>query len=228
MVVSPVTMPPASKSMMSPMRSARVELVEIFSTGAMGLPVGVPRPVVKRTSVAAGADLRGHALDIVAGRALQREAGHADVLGIVDDVADRRDAAFARRAGGLDGVGDEAVADVARRRVEGEVGLHGAGARGVGLHEAGEALGELIGGAAVDELLLDAMQLGKFGEHGFAADADEQIGDVADGGIGGDAAEAVGAAALQADGERGERCGRALGAVGLGQRSEGLDRGPAR
>jgi hypothetical protein len=40
---------PASKSMMSAMRSARVELVEILITGAMGLPVGVPRPVVKST-----------------------------------------------------------------------------------------------------------------------------------------------------------------------------------
>ena len=49
---SPLTMPPASKSMMSAMRSASVELVEIFTTGATGLPVGVPRPVVKSTRFA--------------------------------------------------------------------------------------------------------------------------------------------------------------------------------
>ena len=35
--------------MMSLMRSAIVVLVEILITGAIGLPVGVPRPVVNRT-----------------------------------------------------------------------------------------------------------------------------------------------------------------------------------
>src|SRR5580693_1770749 len=38
--------------MMSAMRLASCELVEIFTTGATGLPVGVPRPVVKSTRFA--------------------------------------------------------------------------------------------------------------------------------------------------------------------------------
>jgi len=43
---------PVSISMMSDMRSARLVLVETLITGATGLPVGVPRPVVKTTTLA--------------------------------------------------------------------------------------------------------------------------------------------------------------------------------
>ena len=49
----------------------------------------------------------------------------------------------------------------------------------------------------------------------FAAELAKQIGDVAERGIGGDAAESVGAAALQSDGERGERSGCAGDAIGF-------------
>jgi hypothetical protein len=66
------------------------------------------------------------------------------------------------------------------------------------------------------------MQLGKFGEHGFAVEADEQIGEIADGWIGGDATEAIGAAALESNGECGERRGCALCAVGFGECGKGL------
>ena len=59
-------------------------------------------------------------------------------------------------------------------------------------------------------------------EHGGAAELDEQVGDVADGRIGGDAAEAVGAAALEADGERGEGRRRTFGAIGLDESGKGL------
>src|SRR5438067_2082760 len=52
MVVSPEMMPPQSMSMISGMRRARFELVEIFKTGTMGLPVGVPSPVVNKTTFA--------------------------------------------------------------------------------------------------------------------------------------------------------------------------------
>ena len=51
-VVSPVTIPPASKSMMSSIRAASAEFVAIFTTGAIGFPVGVPSPVVKSTRLA--------------------------------------------------------------------------------------------------------------------------------------------------------------------------------
>ena len=38
--------------MMSGMRWASAELVASFTTGVMGFPVGVPRPVVKSTMLA--------------------------------------------------------------------------------------------------------------------------------------------------------------------------------
>ena len=44
--------PPVSISMISAIRCARFELVEIFRTGAIGFPVGVPNPVVNRITLA--------------------------------------------------------------------------------------------------------------------------------------------------------------------------------
>src|SRR6266404_4466246 len=52
MVVSPEMIPPVSMSMMSGMRRAKSEFVDSLMTGAMGLPVGVPRPVVNKTKFA--------------------------------------------------------------------------------------------------------------------------------------------------------------------------------
>ena len=49
---SPEIIAPVSMSMMSGIRSASGVLVESFSTGAIGLPVGVPSPVVKSTRFA--------------------------------------------------------------------------------------------------------------------------------------------------------------------------------
>src|ERR1700727_2042607 len=54
-VLSPETIPPVSMSMMSDMRCARFVLVESLTTGVMGFPVGVPRPVVNRTTFAPAA-----------------------------------------------------------------------------------------------------------------------------------------------------------------------------
>ena len=98
----------------------------------------------------AGTDLRGDALNVVAGRALQVEAGGGGVLGIVNDAADGRQAAFARGASGFDGVRDEAFADVAGGWIEGEAGFRSVGAVGVVLHEVREAPGEFVRGAAID------------------------------------------------------------------------------
>src|SRR6266852_2036130 len=50
-VGDPEITPPASKSIMSDMRRARSEFVEILTTGGIGLPVGVPNPVVNRTTL---------------------------------------------------------------------------------------------------------------------------------------------------------------------------------
>src|SRR5215472_6805055 len=54
-VESPLRIGPASKSMMSAIRWASCELDEIFTTGAIGFPVGVPRPVVNSTKFAPAA-----------------------------------------------------------------------------------------------------------------------------------------------------------------------------
>ena len=68
------------------------------------------------------------------------------------------------------------------------------------------------------------MQLGKLAEQGRPPSADEQIGEIAEGGVGGDAAEAVGAAALESDGERGERRGRAGGRLASTRRRRSVER----
>ena len=47
-IVKPSTTRPALKSMSSFIRSKSPLLLDIFTTGAMGKPAGVPRPVVKR------------------------------------------------------------------------------------------------------------------------------------------------------------------------------------
>src|SRR5450432_2126727 len=52
MVESPAMIEPVSMSMMSAMRSARVEFVDSLMTGVIGFPVGVPSPVVNRTTLA--------------------------------------------------------------------------------------------------------------------------------------------------------------------------------
>lgn len=49
---SPRMTGPASKSMTSAMRLAILLLLEIFSTGVIGLPVGVPSPVVNMIKLA--------------------------------------------------------------------------------------------------------------------------------------------------------------------------------
>src|SRR5437764_1357051 len=52
MVDSPEIIGPVSMSMMSDIRLASTVLVESLITGATGFPVGVPRPVVKSTTLA--------------------------------------------------------------------------------------------------------------------------------------------------------------------------------
>src|SRR5262249_12611458 len=51
-VLSPEMIGPASMSMMSGILCARLQFVEILITGAMGLPVGVPKPVVNNPPLA--------------------------------------------------------------------------------------------------------------------------------------------------------------------------------
>ncbi len=70
---------------------------------------GRAQPGGEQHQVRARSHLRGHALHVVARRALQGESRRGGVLGIVDDVADGRDAALARRACRLDGVGGQPV-----------------------------------------------------------------------------------------------------------------------
>ena len=138
-----------------------------FDDGRDGIAGGRAEAGGEEHEIRAGARLRSHALDVVARRAEQSEAGCRRVLREVEHVADGSDAALARRTGRLDGVGDESVFDVAGRGIHFETRMHGFGARGVSLHQVEEALGEFVGGAAVDELLLDAVKLGKLAEDGL-------------------------------------------------------------
>src|SRR5277367_4553941 len=80
-----------------------------------------------------------------------------------------------------------------------------------------EAVGDFGARAAIDEVLFDAAEFGKFREDGAAAERGENIGSVTDGGIGGKAGKAVGASALEAHAEAGKRSGGALRFVGFHQ-----------
>ncbi len=167
-------------------------------TGRNRIARGRAQPGSEEDEVGAGAGLRGHAFNIVARRAQQGQPGVVAYCG--KSSTSRTGATPPLRAAPAD-----LMASVIRpsSMLPGEgfiskPGMHRLGARGVGLHQVVEALGELIGGAAVDQFLLDAVELRKFGEDGFAAEFAEQIGDIAEGWIGGDAAESVGAAALEA------------------------------
>ena len=172
-----MTMPPASKSMMSPMRLGERGVGGDLDDRRNGVAGGRAQAGGEEDKVRARADLRCHALHVVARRAEQVEAGRGGVLREVEHVAHRSDAALARCACGLDGVGGEAVFDVAGRGIHLKTGVHGLGARGVGLHEIEEALGELIGGAAIDQFLLHAVQFRELGEDGLAAESAEQVGE---------------------------------------------------
>ena len=172
-----------------------------FEDGSDGIAGGGAEASGEEDKIRACADLSGDGLDIVAGRAEQGESAGGGVLGIIEDIGNGSGAGFARGSGGLDGVGEQAVADVARGWIHLEAGVYGACAGLVGAHEGDEALGGFRTFAAVDEVLFDAAQFGKFGEDGASAEGDEEVRDLADGGVGGDAAEAVRAAAFEADGE---------------------------
>src|SRR6185437_2569102 len=149
--------------------------------------------------VRARTHLRRDAFDVVARRALQVETRRGGVFGIVENAADGREAAFPRRAGRLHGVGDQSFANVARRGVEGETRLRRPGPLGVVLHEMRESLSKFLRGAAVYQLLLNAVKLGELGEDGGSAEAGDKVRDVANGRVCRDAAEAVGPATLQRD-----------------------------
>ena len=80
--------------MMSGIRFAKELFVESLITGAMGLPVGVPSPVVNKDHVAAGAYLCGHALHVISRGAEQIQARFGGIFGIIQDCSDRRSPPF--------------------------------------------------------------------------------------------------------------------------------------
>ena len=158
----------------------RVELVEILTTGATGLPVGVPRPVVKRTRFApAPACAVTHSTSLPG---VQSRVSPGVVAYCGKSSTSRTGATPPLRAAPAD-----LMASVMRPSSmfpgDGFIskpGVHGLGARRVSLHQVEEALGKFIGRAAIDEFLLHAVQFRKFAEQGFAAELAEQIGEIAD------------------------------------------------
>ena len=153
------------------------------------------------------------------------EAGHAGILGIVQNRRDGRRAAFFGRAGGLHRVGEQAVANISRRGIHFETGANGFRTGSVVAHELNEAVGDFFPHAAVDELLFCPAEFGEFGEDASAAERGEQVGGVADGGIRGEAGKAVGAAAFQAESELRKRRGLAFRFVGFDKTEEGFANG---
>src|SRR5205085_12070887 len=98
----------------------------------------------------AGTDLGGHALDVIAGRALQMESGLAGIFGVVENRRDGRRSAFLCSTGRFHRVGKQTVANVSRRRIHFEAGANGLCPSSVVAHELDEAICNLLPNTAVD------------------------------------------------------------------------------
>jgi hypothetical protein len=79
---------------MSGMRRYNAVLLEIFTTGATGLPVGVTKTRCEQNDVGACTNFGRRALYIVARRAQQIETGLANLFGIIEHIGNGRSAAF--------------------------------------------------------------------------------------------------------------------------------------
>ena len=162
---------PVSMSMMSCMRCARFEFVESFTTGAIGLPVGVPSPVVNKTTLAPAPNLRRHAFDVVSRRALQIQSRLRRVFGIVEHRGHRRRAALLRRSRGFHRIGQQSVAHIAGRRIHFESRSRPPRPAPHSPHQLNESIADFFALAAIDQFLLHAAQLRKFRQDRPAAQA---------------------------------------------------------
>ncbi len=197
MLVSPVMMLPVSMSMMSAIRRARFEFVAIFKTGAIGFPVGVPRPVVKRTTFAPAPTCAETDFHVVSRRAMQIQSRLRGIFRIIEHGGNGRCAALLRRARGFHRIRQQTVLDIPRRRIHLEAREHSFGARCIIPHELRKTLRNLSADAAIDKLLFDTAELGEFGKDAYATERRDYIGDVANRGIRRQPGKTVGAPALQ-------------------------------
>ena len=95
----------------------QAELVESFTTGAMGLPVGVPSPVVNKTTLAPAPTCAVTHSTSFPGVHCRLSPGSVEYSGIVEHRGHRRVAAFLGCSGGFHGVGQQSVSHVAGRRI---------------------------------------------------------------------------------------------------------------
>ncbi len=114
----------------------------------------------------AGAGQAGGTFDIVTGCAEQVETRLCSLFGIIQYGCYRRSTAFFSSSGGFHRIGDQTVLDVTGRGVHIKTGAGFFGSLAVATHQPGKLFGHFWGGTAVDQFLLDAIELRKFREDG--------------------------------------------------------------
>ena len=187
---------------------ASAEFEAIFRVGT-GNPSGVPRPVVKSSTVAPAATSAVDDTASLPGASSSASPGRVRALAVAQHLAHGRVAAFLHGAERFLLERRDAAGDVAGRGVlvDGlavveEVALEV-------VHERDDVVEHALVGGALHQQMLGAEHFGDLREDRRAAGFGHAICDVTHERIRGDAGEAVGAAALQADRERGERAGLA-------------------
>ena len=168
--------------------------------------------------VAAGGDLAGDALEVVARAVHEVEAGLCHRLGVIDHVVDAGAGIFLVR--GAEGFEDDVV-EAAKFVAGGGIGLGGDAVPREARGEGGNFFEEGTGGRdiarAAEKVGLGADDLVGLAEVARAAVADHLVHEGAGEGIAGYAGKRVGAAALEGDAEGGDRLGGARQGVGGGE-----------
>ena len=168
--------------------------------------------------VAAGGDLAGDALEVVARAVHEVEAGLRHRLGVIDHVVDAGAGIFL--VCGAEGFEDDVV-EAAKFVAGGGVGLGGDAVPREARGEGGDFFEESAGGRDIartaEKVGLGADDLVGLAEVARAAVADHLVHEGAGEGIAGYAGKRVGAAALEGDAEGGDRLGGARQGVGGGE-----------
>src|SRR6266853_890901 len=131
-------------------------------------------------SMMSGIHLRGHALDVISWSALQVQTRFGGILGIIQHCRHRGISSLFRCTRGLHRVCQQSIAHVSRAGVHFETGPNRFGPRAVAFHQVNKAVGYFLVLAAVDEFLLEATQLWKFGKNSSATKRGQKVGSMTD------------------------------------------------
>ena len=199
--------PLTSRSMLSAICFAVRALPVILMTGAMGLPVGVPRPVVKTTTCAPPPTMPVTDSTSSPGVSITVRPGLRDPAGVRHDVDHGRSlAALVGRAERLLLDRRQPAADVAGRRLRAaDVETERERFRLDAIDHAQELAADLRLRRARGEHVLGAHDLGDLAQHRRAAEIDESIRDASERRIRRQPGRVVRSAALQRENQRRRR-----------------------